>query len=368
MKSVFTLLLSSVLLACSVPEPPARSVTETLGGRSDDGFSRATEVREFVFPEDHGLHRGYKAEWWYFTGNLESEEGDRFGYQLTLFRFELTPMDADENGSEWRTNTVWMGHFAVSDAQNKIHYSDERFSREAPGIAGTTNDPVAIWMDDWLIEHDHERKTWSINIQAEEIGLTLSMQESKPIVLQGDRGLSQKGHDPGNASYYYTIPRLASEGSVRVNGKAYTVSGASWLDREWSTSALEDGTDGWDWFALQFDNNTEVMYYQLRLEDGTPHPLSAGKWIKADGSVQTLTPDDMKLTPTQHWTAESGTRYPVEWRMESLLTGETWRIAAIFEDQEMTESFRYWEGAIDIFDVNTDLRLGRGYLEQTGYP
>jgi predicted secreted hydrolase len=184
-------------------------------------------------------------------------------------------------------------------------------------------------------------------------------------VLQGDRGLSRKSAEPGNASYYYSMPRLQAEGTLRLADETLPVSGQAWLDREWSTSALSPDQAGWDWFSLQLTDGRNLMYYQLRRKDGRVDPHSAGTLSNADGLQKRLAPEKVTLTPLEYWESDDR-RYPVEWRMQ--FAGEDpWRIRALLPDQEMRASVRYWEGAVEVSDEKTDKIIGHGYLEMAGY-
>ena len=149
MRRPLTLLVCLLFIACEGPlehAPPAGAITlgERMAARPDPGFDRAVAPREFKFPADHGPHETFATEWWYFTGNLVSTQGTtqrrRFGYQLTLFRIGLTPgTPADD--SDWRTHQLYMGHLAISDLENRRHYSAERFSRAAACMARPVVDP-----------------------------------------------------------------------------------------------------------------------------------------------------------------------------------------------------------------------------------
>jgi predicted secreted hydrolase len=194
--------------------------------------------------------------------------------------------------------------------------------------------------------------------------IDLTISPVKPLVLQGNRGLSQKGPGGGNASYYYSYTRLATEGTVVVDGDTLSVSGTSWLDREWSTSALGPDQVGWDWFALQLDDGRDLMYYQLRSRDGSPSRFSEGVLVGPDGTKTLLDRADVDLTVTDRWTVPDGSRtYPVAWRLRLPERDVDLRVRAAFPNQEMNVSVRYWEGAV----VVTGSASGRGYVEMTGY-
>ncbi|MDX1501053.1 MAG: lipocalin-like domain-containing protein [Thermoanaerobaculia bacterium] len=362
-----------LLAACGAPAPEPRTgragalpVAELLSSADTEGFARAVEPREFVFPGDHGPHPGFRTEWWYVTGNLRSPGGRRFGYQVTFFRNELTP-DPPRRASAWAAAATWMAHFAVVDGRTGRFHPFERFARGALGLAGAAGPPREVWLEEWRLEHLPEADAFRVTAADGEVGLDVTATPAKPPVLQGDRGLSPKGRAPGNASYYYSLTRMATRGTLRLGGRVFEVAGASWMDREWSTSALEEGQVGWDWFALQLADGRDLMFYRLRRADGTTDPISAGSLVEADGSARELTSDEVRIFATRRWTAEDGVTYPVAWRLEVPAAGLDLAVEAIADDQEHRHTFRYWEGAVDVAGGGDEGVEGVGYVELTGY-
>lgn len=342
---------------------------ERLGGGDTHGYARALEAREFVFPADHGPHPDYRNEWWYLTGNLETDAGRRFGYQVTFFRIALAPNDpqAPERRSNWATRQVWMAHVALSDQAHRRHTEFERFARGGAGLAGARAEPFRVWLEDWQLASDaRDSGRWELSIDTGDFALSLGLDPLTPVVPQGENGLSQKSAEPGNASYYYSIPRLKTDGELRVGGERYRVGGLSWLDREWSTSALGKAQAGWDWFALQLDDGRDLMFYRLRRRDGETDPHSAGTLIGPGRERRALGPGNVSLQPLRWWQGPGGVRYPVAWRIR-LPDRSGLRVEAAFEDQLMDLSVRYWEGMVDVYDDRTGLERGRGYLELAGY-
>ena len=189
------------------------------------------------------------------------------------------------------------------------------------------------------------------------------------MVLNGDRGLSRKGREEGNASYYYSYTRMPTRGTVTVGYKTFEVQGSSWLDREWSTSVLEEGQVGWDWFALQLSDGRDLMVYQLRRSDGTVDPLSSGTLTAADGAARSLKADDFALEPLDHWASPvSGARYPSRWRLQVPSASVDVLVDPLMPDQELNLTFRYWEGAVSIQGTSEGNAVaGHGYVELTGY-
>ena len=362
------LLLLFTLTGCEppAPEPQGFRVAEILGGGSAAGFARATQVRPFHFPADHGPHPTYRNEWWYLTGNLRSaDEARAFGFQITLFRIALQPEPLSSD-SAWRTNQAWMAHAALSDVAGRDHQAYERFARQALGLAGAQQAPLKVWLEDWQLQLDEPGGVWRLQLPTPGFDLTLELVPASPVVLQGDQGLSQKSAEPGNASYYYSVPRLQASGHLQLHGAKLPVQGTAWLDREWGTSALGPDQTGWDWFSLQLADGRNLMYYQLRRSDGSGDPHSSGSLSDSTGLQRRLTPADVELTPLAYWNAGKR-RYPVEWRVQLQGEAHPWRVRALLEDQEMRLSVRYWEGAVEVSDELNGDRLGRGYLEMAGY-
>lgn len=344
------------------------SVAEAMGSDTT-GYRRAEAVREFSFPEDHGPHPGYKNEWWYLTGNVEGPDGQPFGYEFTIFRFALAPpsdtADESRSGSGWRTNEFYMAHFAVTNGADETFHAFERFGRGGAGLAGAQVDPFRVWLEDWsMTSRGTSLFPLRLQAQAESIGIDLTVRPKKPMVLQGDEGLSQKGPGAGNASYYYSYTRLGTEGHVLVDADSLPVSGDSWMDREWSTSALGPNQVGWDWFSLQLDDGRDLMYYQLRNEDGTPSRFSEGTIVGPDGTTESIQREDVRVEVLDTWTSPDGTHtYPVEWKLQIPSRDIDLHVVPLMPGQELDVSVRYWEGAVRI-DGSTS---GRGYVELTGY-
>lgn len=395
---------ATALAACSDGDrmPRARlSLEETLGGADTLGYARATEPRDFVFPADHGPHPDFRNEWWYVTGNLRSDDGREVGFQFTIFRSALAPEPAGEVAAEgltgvageaaagaasaWRTHQAYMGHFAVTDAGGRRFHAAERFARGAVGLAGARAEPFRVWIEEWSLEEaggetgggggaavGGAASVFPLRLRAADgpVAVDLVLEAGKPHVLQGERGLSRKGPEPGNASYYYAHTRMPTAGVVILGADTLRATGLSWMDREWSTSALSDGQVGWDWFALQLDNGWDLMVYQLRTADGSAHPLSDGVLIDPSGGKRELAwGSDVTVTPTGSWTSPlDGSVYPSGWRIA--VPGEGWAldVTPVLADQELDLAFRYWEGAVRVEGTADRTPIeGRGYVELTGY-
>jgi predicted secreted hydrolase len=339
------------------------AVAEALGAPAE-GFARAEVPRPFLFPADHGPHPEFRTEWWYYTGNVASADGRAFGYQLTFFRIALAP-PGGPRASAWATREVWMAHFAVTDVAGARFAAVSRFARGAVGLAGAEPAPFRVWVEDWSAAGVSDAATPAMRLVAREgdIAIDLVLEPVKPAVPQGDHGLSRKG--PDAASYYYSLTRLATRGDVTIGSERIRVSGLSWMDREWSTSALATDQAGWDWFALQLDDGRELMYYRLRRTDGSTDRFSGGTVIAADGTVTPLDAGDVVLDVVATWRSPGdGARYPSRWRLAVPGAGLTLDVEPRVADQEWRRPVRYWEGAVTARGSGVS---GVGYVELVGY-
>ncbi len=336
---------------------------------AEAGFVRADSPRPFTFPEDFGPHPDFQTEWWYYTGNLDSADSRHFGYQLTFFRRALQPSDRrTPRPSDWTADQVYMAHFAITDVSQKEHHSFERLTRGSAGLSGAQAKPFQVWLEDWSVT-EQAPNTYLLKAAQGSLALDLTLVDLKGPILQGQDGFSRKGPDPGNASYYYSLTRLQSSGSVVIDDKQVKVTGTSWMDHEFSTSALNSDQIGWDWFSIQLDNDDELMFFQIRRLDGSIDPFSSGKVIYADGSTYPLQKEDIKITVEDTWRSpRSGILYPAHWKVDLPLENLTLELIPYMNDQEMNVSYIYWEGAVQVrASLNRQKITGNGYVEMTGY-
>ena len=345
-------------------------------------FAQALTAEPLEFPRDRGPHPDYRQEWWYLTGNLDAVGGERFGFELTIFRFALAPGAPGAPGAEssaWRARQIYLGHFAVTDvARHSFRFAVKR-ARGALGLAGATTDPFRVWVGNWQIgegtppgasqtEAAADHPEWRVQAAGQGYVLSLTAQPLMSAVLNGERGLSRKSGEPGNATYYYSIPRVAVQGTIVRDGRPLQVHGLAWLDREWGSGTLGPQEVGWDWFGLQLGDGSCLMFYSLRDRSGTEDPYSAGTWVDADGRARPLSRGDVRIEVLEYRTDERGTRYPSRWRLVSPALGLDVNIHPVVADQELVTSPRYWEGAVDVSGTRAGRPLaGRGYVELVGY-
>ena len=347
----------STLNAYTELEAPAEDIS---------AFARAIEPWDWQFPRDHGAHPDFQTEWWYYTGNLATDAGRRFGFQFTVFRRALSPLKA-QSESEFRTNDIYLAHFTVSDIAEGAFYHDVRYSRGG-GLAGATLEPrLRVWLEDWQVRAENDDATLQdISANSADFAIDLHLEQVKPPALQGDNGLSPKSAEIGNASYYYSLTRLITRGSISIGGNTYAVSGNTWMDHEFSTSALGENAQGWDWFGLIFDNDTELMVGQIRQIDGSIESLFGGLLVYPDGNTRYLNADDFTINVVDSWRSpHSDAVYPAGWDIE--IHGDDgfqFSVQPLQADQELhSADIVYWEGAVRI-SGNVS---GYGYAELTGY-
>jgi len=344
--------------------------TNSLAGmvESTGNFSKAEGIIHFSFPLDHGPHSHFQTEWWYYTGNLKTVDGRPFGYQLTFFRRALSDQ-TEIRTSTWAANQVYMAHFALTDPTGQKFTFLEKLERGVPELAGAQGQPAyAVWLHDWEVR---QTGTDAYHLKANQDGISIDLDliDSKGPILQGDQGYSRKGKESGNASYYYSQTRLKTIGVINIGITEFPVSGLSWMDHEFSTSALGAGVVGWDWFSIQLDDETEIMLFTLRKEDGSLDEYSSGTIIKKDGSTRQLNVSEFVIEPLEFWQSPaSGARYPSGWLVAIPSEEVRLTVHPVLKNQELTGFFTYWEGSAKVSGNKKGNPVnGSGYVELTGY-
>jgi predicted secreted hydrolase len=329
------------------------------------------------FPKDHGAHPGYRTEWWYYTGNLHSESGDLYGFQLTFFRSQISPPGAEKAWpnppSAWRTQQIYLAHAAVSDVSGKRYFKAESVSREALTMAGVLLRPpeTVVYLKNWSARIGPEAQV--LNVDTDEFSYKLTLKPVKPPVLHGQAGYSLKGSSPERASCYYSFTRQEVDGQFTIAGKTFAVSGQGWMDHEFSTALLEPGIKGWDWFSVQLSDRTEIMLFLLRADDGGISSVSSGTFVDPEGKTRTIGKDEFAVTILDTWKSpHSKAVYPSRWRLRVFPYFLDLTIFPNLADQEMQTSestgVTYWEGSVSIKGTKDANPIkGHGYVELTGY-
>ena len=338
-------------------------------------YPQVTGPCGLVFPRDHGPHPDHKTEWWYYTGNLRTEAGRHLGFQLTFFRSRVVPPGSTPaaSASAWRVETILLGHAAVSDMAGGRFFHDTEVARAALGMADarSASGGAVVFLKKWSL--DIGTDAHRLQADARGFGLSLAIRAEKPPVLHGEDGYSRKGSTPERASCYYSFTRLRAEGVITLGGERLPVRGLAWMDHEFSTSPLEPGLVGWDWFSLQLSDRTEVMIYLLRSADGAFHPALSGTFVAPDGRSRHLERGEIRVLAERRWKSpHSGAEYPSAWRIEIAPLDMRLSVRANLPDQEMAEGGAagvvYWEGSVSASGSRDGRAVtGEGYVELTGY-
>ncbi len=255
-------------------------------------YKLALPGRALSFPADHYSHPDFRTEWWYYTGHLQAESGQRFGYQVTFFRFGMRDRQKDIKDKPPLFTELYMAHFALSNIDARDFLFRERINRGLGDRAGAKAERFYVWNEDWTLEGDRNNHKIVVNDRGTE--LRLELKSLKPPVLHGQNGYSQKGEGEGHASYYYSLTRMQTQGELIRDGKKEKVRGLSWMDHEFGSNQLGPDQVGWDWFSIQLDNQSELMLYLMRRKDGSVDPYSHGTIIDAAGRTRNLTIKDYR--------------------------------------------------------------------------
>lgn len=324
------------------------------------------------FPQDHYSHPDYKTEWWYYTGHLRGEDGTRYGYELTFFRSAMETPRPVKAGSQWAVRDAYLAHFAVSDLNEKRFFHTERLNRAGVGFAGADEHKFDVWNQNWhvMLLADGKQK---LIANDPNYSIELTLISKKPPALHGLNGLSQKASCRGCASYYYSMTRLDSVGTIKHSGKSTSVKGITWMDHEFGSNQLTAEQVGWDWFSVQLDDNSELMLYLMRRRDGTYDPTSSGTIIRSDGTTQHLRLQDYAVKATGSWKSTHSTAtYPMGWKISIPSTGAELEIRPEMQDQELARGsdndVTYWEGTCTVQgNIKGKPIAGEAYVEMTGY-
>ncbi|MEL6874395.1 MAG: lipocalin-like domain-containing protein [Pseudomonadota bacterium] len=315
-----------------------------------------------AFPRDHGSHDDYRTEWWYFTGWLETEDGEPLGFQMTFFRSR--PDIKQGNPSAFSPDQIIFAHAALSDPAKGKLIHDQRIARSGFDIAYTKTGDTDLRLLDWQLQRSADGNGFVGKINGEKFSLDLVLTPTQPVMLNGKAGYSQKGPRPSQASYYFSMPQLLVSGFIGKDGKRMKATGQAWLDHEWSSDVLPKNAVGWDWTGLNFDDGSALMVFQVRGRDGDA-VYAGGTFRDVDGRQIIFAPHQVRFVPKRRWVSpETGAVYPVEAEF-AVQIDDQWRrypLKPLFDAQELTGPFTptYWEGAVTTTG-------GRGYLEMTGY-
>lgn len=330
---------------------------------------------KLVFPRDAGAHPDFKTEWWYITGwaSTEGAPDPAYGFQLTFFRSRVDGTQAMQ--SRLAARQLLFAHTAITDVKAQRLWHDQRMARwsgEAPGsnpadTASASTQDTGVLLESWSLQRDGA--DLRARLQADDFALDLRFASTQPVLLQGQQGLSQKGPQPQQTSYYYSLPQLRASGSLRVQGKTIALGPAStaWLDHEWSNEILPAGAVGWDWLGINLFDGSALTAFRLR--DTAGGAVWDGGSFRAGSSLYTFSRGELVFEPLRLWRSPaSRASYPVEWLVRT--PADFYTVRALVDNQELDSRAStgaiYWEGLCEVWDSNRR-KVGRGYLEMTGY-
>ncbi|MEZ9867308.1 lipocalin-like domain-containing protein [Vibrio sp. 10N.261.51.A4] len=371
---VFVLTLGILLLlGCDEStQPSAQNMGSILGTgkqtddetqKETDQFTPVVKGIDIAFPADHQAHPDFRHEWWYLTANLIDEEDNVLGVQWTQFRFAAAPQESGNSTKEttWQSQQIYMAHSAVT-TKNK-HYADEKWSRDQAELAGVSDSPFRVYLDDWQwTSTTDDLFPATLVANSGQFGYSLKLTNNAPYQKQGEQGYSTKSSDGKVASYYYSQPFINVSGEVTIDGVTHQVSGKGWIDREWSSQFLLDSQQGWDWFALRLSDETSLVVFQLRNSTTGKASYSHARLMNQDGSGIAIKQQDISLTAIKQ-TKIDGRDYPTEWQVSIPSQQIELTVSALNPNAKMPLSVPYWEGPIEIKGSHS----GSGYMELTGY-
>ncbi|MBX3586826.1 MAG: carotenoid 1,2-hydratase [Ramlibacter sp.] len=341
-----------------------------LGGLAGLGATEpanALPKKRLQFPRDHGAHPGFRTEWWYVTGH--ASDGQReFGFQVTFFRTRVEGTQGMQ--SAFAARQLLFAHAAITDVQGRKLWHDQRIARQGFDVAQASEADTAVQLRDWSLRRGAQGKdAYEARVTAADFAMDLRFAPTQPVLLQGDQGLSRKGPEAAQASYYYSQPQLATTGTLTLRGQPFKVQGKAWLDHEWSESLLHPEAVGWDWIGMNYFDGSAITAFRLRRQDGSTL-WDGGSFRTANGgTLYIASKGENEFSPQRFWKSPlSQASYPVEWIVRT--PADFYTVKAVIDNQELDSRTStgaiYWEGLSDLLDSN-GRKVARGYLEMTGY-
>lgn len=334
-------LLVALLVGCaSTPHRPLEPATP----------AATPTPRPIRLPADDAPHADL-TEWWYYTGHLDSADGQQYGFEFVVFQVER--QDAP---------VFYAAHFAITDHQRQQFHFDQRSWTLARAPAS-----FALGTGDWQMTGDGTFDALKASMPGYAIDLKVSA--LKAPTLHGNDGVVSFG--PAGDSYYYSDTRLAVQGSIVDHGIPRKVQGLAWKDRQWGNFLTVAGS-GWDWFSIQLSDGTDLMLFLLRGSIGQVSP-AYGTLVSTDGASETLPPGAARVAVIGHWTSpHTGAVYPANWSIDLPDQRMQLKIKPVLPDQELDTRAStgqvYWEGEVTIDGQNQGHSVnGQGYVELTGY-
>ncbi|MCS5576966.1 MAG: hydrolase [Alteromonas macleodii] len=398
--------------------------------QSSDAFTPVKRGNIVELPRDHMSHPDFQLEWWYLTFVLSAEDGQEFGLQYTLFRFN-TELNAPpsvkvnaENSAEvnannhiaknWTNGQQWMGHASLHTAEQ--HYFEERFASGGVGNAYVNQQPFTTVIDDWAwkaaqaeVQTGAESKAMFPSVLKVAFGqssthhpvringkipttaadslselndapsvsavkVSLNLDTYGPFIKQGDNGYSKKTQDERLRSYYYSQPFINAKGTLNIEGNSVRVTGKGWFDHEWTSHLANSEAMGWDWFSLHLDDGSKLMAFRMHamnenMKNSTSKHseiFTTASYIAKNGTKETIEQANVSITPTAYETINEG---------ESPRSVPTaWRIQIPEKDIDLfIRPFKenQWNNSLfPYYEGRVEIKgshSGSGFMELTGY-
>ncbi|MBS7777811.1 carotenoid 1,2-hydratase [Acidovorax sp. CCYZU-2555] len=369
----------------SAPRPPfldsrRRWLTQAaagVGALALPATGSALPARTLEFPRDFGSHPDLATEWWYITGQVQAQ-GRLLGFQLTFFRSRVA--STQNLRSAFAARQLVFAHAALTDVAGQRQLHAQRSAREGMGLAQARAGDTDVQLGNWFLRRTPascgsamEASRYAAHIAGDGFDLALQLATTQPVLLQGQAGLSRKGPDTAQASYYYSQPQLEVSGSITLDGRELAIDSKAhnraWLDHEVSDALMHPEAQGWDWIGMNLDDGSALTAFRLRRPDASSL-WAGGSWRAPGQAARIFGAEEVTFTPQRWWTSPaSGARYPVEWLVST--PAGSWRVAALLDAQELDSRAStgtiYWEGLCDLRAADGGALRGRGYLEMTGY-
>lgn len=342
--------------------------------------TRITDPVPIQLPQDDGAHQRL-TEWWYYTGHLQdTSTGDRYGFEFVIFR-------AERGGFP----VTWASHLAITDeSHDAFHYAQRsvvgpavnQLPAGAPAfsllLGADPTDPATLGRPAWMMQGASGTDHLQARLSAAEavaagsaggLGLDLALTAAKPAVLEGGSGWIDFG--PAGGSYYYSRTDLLATGSIVVGGHTLKVDGTAWFDHQWG-DFIAVGGGGWDWFAVNLADGTDLTLSLVRAADGSD-ALVYGTLVDKAGNATHLDRGAFSVAVTRHWTSPAtGASYPAGWTITIPSQSLTINLEPTVADQELdtraTTGVVYWEGSQVVSASRAgQSERGQAYVELTGY-
>jgi len=305
-------------------------------------------------PQDDAFLPQEDVQWWYWTGHLESKDGKRFGFETCFFAFDsfflfkdqliqAAITDVDDDSFHFKE---YVRYFSLPDElPNRFELTSGKDNKvTASGSGGY--DTLHTEVDNYIMD--------------------LKIEPVKGDVIHYEGG--PHIYRMGGFTYYYSRVGMKTQGTIKVGDTTYEVSGITWFDRQYGELYKAINT-GWQWFAIQLDDNRQIMLYDINGADDRMESYVA--ITDAKGETRDYGPEDFTVEILDHWTSpDTGIVYPSGWKLN--VRGEEWIVEPMVKDQELQGNHKfwvgpqYWEGASVVKNARGK-EIGKAYVELNGF-